>query len=137
MHRTMQYQWPGWRNIRIDGETFDSSVNLDVISEGCCSWRFLNDVPRVPRAPGEGYIPQIDGNYTLPSGPAYRDYGELFTDSELTGDASRRQDYNRVFFVPPSRPRDRSTPSSPPPPPPPPIQGRARQFLSRIFRRRR
>ena len=135
MHRTMQYQWPGWRNIRVDGETFDSSVNLDEISEGCCSWRYLDDAPRVPRAPGEGYIPQIDGNYTLPSGPAYRDYGDIFTDSELNGDASHGQVSNRVFFVPP-RPRGRSPPPSPPPPPRR-EQGRARQFLSRIFRRRR
>jgi hypothetical protein len=85
MHRTMQYQWPGWRNIKIDGEQQESSVNLDEISEGCVAWRYLGDAPRIPRTPGEGYIPQYDGNYTLPAGPSYRDYGELFTDSELAG----------------------------------------------------
>ena len=35
MHRTMQYQWPGWRNIRIDGERRLSSVNMDIVSHGC------------------------------------------------------------------------------------------------------
>jgi hypothetical protein len=125
MHRTMQYQWPGWRNIKIDGEQQESSVNLDEISEGCVAWRYLGDAPRIPRAPGEGYIPQYDGNYTLPAGPLYRDYGELFTDSELAGGV--------VLFVPPSQPRAQSPPL-PTQPRARSLPGRVRQFLSRITR---
>ena len=133
MHRTMQYQWPGWRNIKIDGDQFQSSVNMDVIGNGCVAWRYLGDAPPMPRAPGDGYIPQYDGNYTLPAGPSYRDYGEAFTDSELAGGVTHEQGFDRAIFVPPSRPRALS--------PPPPLQprvrsppGRVRQLLSRITR---
>jgi hypothetical protein len=124
MHRTMQFQWPGWRNIKIDGAQCESSVNLDEISHGCIAWRYLDDGPRVPRAPGDGYIPQIDGNYTLPTGPSYKDYAEPFTDSDL-GDFNG-QNYNQVFFVPPFQPRVQA--------PPPTGMSRLRHFLSRITR---
>jgi hypothetical protein len=32
MHRTKQYQWPGWRNVFIDGDKRQSSVNLDIVN---------------------------------------------------------------------------------------------------------
>ena len=82
MHRTMQYQWPGWRNVQVDRARKQSSVNLDIVSHLCVMWEYLDDIPPVPRAPGDGYIPQIDGNYTLPSGPSYKDYSEAFTANE-------------------------------------------------------
>jgi hypothetical protein len=28
MHRTMQHQWPGWRNVFVDGDRKQSSVNF-------------------------------------------------------------------------------------------------------------
>ena len=123
MHRTMQYQWPGWRNIIIDTNQKQSSVNLDVASQGCVSWRYLDDgAPPVPRKPGDGYIPQIDGNYTLPAGPSYKDYeydSEEIDAPEVLSDNSHRafnlvngldlvmpqdnqQDHYRFFFMPPS-----------------------------------
>ena len=107
MHRTMQYQWPGWRNIRVDGEPRQSSVNLDHGSHGCVVWKYLHGAPRVPRVPVEAYvIPQTDGNYTLPAGPAYRDYDESFASSELGSgsDAEVLADRPRVYFVAPTAP---------------------------------
>ena len=83
----MQYQWPGWRNVHIDGEHRQSSVNMDRISQGCVAWRYPLGIPRVPRAPGDGYIPQIDGNYTLPAGQSHMSYTDFLTDSEAGGDA--------------------------------------------------
>ena len=117
MHRTKQYQWPGWRNVFIDGDRRQSSVNLDIVSHLCVMWEYLDDIPPVPRAPGDGYIPQIDGNYTLPSGPAYKDYGEAFTDNEIDGDIVHSRDdhddWTRVYFVPPSLPPQPTQASQP------------------------
>ena len=52
MHRSVQAQWPGWRNIKEDGSGEESSVNMDIVAHNCVSWRYLADVP------------QVDGNYT-------------------------------------------------------------------------
>ena len=114
MHRTMQYQWPGWRNVLVDGDRKQSSINLDIVSHLCVMWEHLDDIPPVPRAPGDGYIPQIDGNYTLPSGPSYKDYGEAFTDNEIEGDIFHiHDDRTRVYFVPPSLPSQPTQASQP------------------------
>ena len=108
MHRTMQYQWPGWRNIQVDGDPRQSSVNLDLVSHGCVVWKYLGDTPRVPRAPGDGYVvPQIDGNYTLPSGPSVKDYDDSFSDSELGTERDGFTLHVRiaqpaVYFIPPT-----------------------------------
>ena len=106
MHRTMQYQWPGWRNVQVDRARKQSSVNLDIVSHLCVMWEYLDDIPPVPRAPGDGYIPQIDGNYTLPSGPSYKDYSEAFTANEIEGDTFEfRDDHVHqawVYFVAPT-----------------------------------
>ena len=54
MHRTMQVEWPGWRNVRIENTGQSYSVNMDQISFNCVSWRYL-----------DGGVPQVDGNYTV------------------------------------------------------------------------
>ena len=93
----------------MDGERKQSSVNLDIVSQLCCVWEYLADIPPVPRAPGDAYMPQIDGNYTLPAGPPHKDYGDDFTDGELDGivlhpHADHEDTRHRVFFVPPTPP---------------------------------
>lgn len=113
MHRTMQYQWPGWRNIRIDGERRLSSVNMDIVSHGCVAWKYLHSTP-IPRNPGQGYIPQMDGNYTLPSGSShqssYQYYSDIdaFTSDEISAESVHQALFGltRTFFNPPVRQED-------------------------------
>ena len=109
MHRTMQYQWPGWRNIRVDGERRLSSVNMDVVSHGCVTWKYLHSTP-IPRHPGQGYIPQVDGNCTLPSGSSHHSsYQQYYSDLEnITSDEISEEAVHqalfgltRTFFQPP------------------------------------
>ena len=52
MHRNIQHQWPGWRNIINEDTDHELSVNLDPISTGCVTWKYITQ------------IPQVDGNYT-------------------------------------------------------------------------
>ena len=112
MHRTMQYQWPGWRNIKIDGERQLSSVNMDVVSHGCVVWRYLQSTP-IPRHPGQGYIPQTDGNYTLPSGSSHHSSYQYYSDIEsvISDDISVEAVHQalfgltRTFFNPPVQAR--------------------------------
>ena len=79
MHRTMQYQWPGWRNIKRDDTGGPASVNLDMVCHNCTVWRYLindQDMESVR-------IPQTDGNYTLPSGTNDIIDGEVFTEYDI------------------------------------------------------
>ena len=52
MHGNIQHQWPGWRNIINEDTDHELSVNLDPISTGCVTWKYITQ------------IPQVDGNYT-------------------------------------------------------------------------
>ena len=79
MHRTMQYQWPGWRNIKRDDTGGASSVNLDMVCHNCTVWRYLinnQDMQSVR-------IPQTDGNYTLTSGTNDIINGDVFTGYDI------------------------------------------------------
>ena len=52
MTKSQQTRWPGWRNVQVDNNQAESSVNMDRVSLNCVGWRFLDN------------FPQIDGNYT-------------------------------------------------------------------------
>ena len=65
MHRTMQYRWPGWRNIKCDTTGKQASINMDLVCEQCVVWRYAEHDQDV--AQGFDQIPQGDANLTIPS----------------------------------------------------------------------
>ena len=79
MNRTMQYRWPGWRNIRQDDTGKPASVNLDMVAHNCVVWRYLVTNQNVESI----RIPQTDGNYTLPTGSNDIISGDVFTEYDI------------------------------------------------------
>ena len=43
MCQSVQLKNPGWRNVKVRGESNQRSINLDLVSDNCIRWQFLNE----------------------------------------------------------------------------------------------
>ena len=99
MHRTMQYRWPGWRNIKCDNTGKQSSINMDLLCEQCVVWRYLEHDHDVTQGPDR--IPQGDANLTMPSSyVSEHEDGDVFTryDTDYFGNPSHEWQRFEITF---------------------------------------